>query len=122
MKRLHPKHWQDPVNAIFGGWLVLTPWALGFARDSMALSNSVIIGALLLAVALGASILPQAWEEWTEAGLGLWTAASPWVLGFSHIPAAALAVASTGAVVFVLAAWVLAIDKDYVTWGADRAA
>lgn len=122
MKKPHPKHWQDPVNAIFGGWLVLTPFVLGFSRDSMALSNSVIIGALLLAVALGASILPQAWEEWTEAALGLWTAASPWVLGFSHIPQAALAVAATGAVVLVLAVWVLATDRDYIAWRTDGAA
>ena len=23
------KHWQDPLNALVGDWLVLSPWALG---------------------------------------------------------------------------------------------
>ena len=122
MKRLHPKHWQDPVNALFGGWMILSPWALGFSRDSMALSNSVIIGALLLAVSLGAVILPQAWEEWTEAALGLWMAASPWILGYAHLPGATASAFATGIVVLVLALWVLAIDKEYNAWWADRSA
>src|SRR5882724_11628663 len=24
------KHWQDPVNAVLGAWLILSPWVLGF--------------------------------------------------------------------------------------------
>ena len=25
------KHWQDPVNAAAGAWLIVSPWVLGFS-------------------------------------------------------------------------------------------
>ena len=78
-----PKHWQDVVNAVLGLWVIISPWVLGFEGSSMAMSNAVIVGVLLVATALGAVFVPRAWEEWTEAGIGLWLVVSPWVLGFS---------------------------------------
>ena len=79
------KHWQDPVTALLGVWLVLSPWALGYQSDLTAMANAVIVGLLLVAAALGAIFLPRAWEEWTEGVLGLWLAISPWALGFSTL-------------------------------------
>ena len=119
---LHPKHWQDPANALIGACMILAPWALSFSRDSTAMSNSVIIGALLLAASLGATFVPRAWEEWTEAALGLWMAASPWVLGFAHLPKATACAFAGGLLVLALALWVLATDKEYSAWWANRAA
>ena len=78
-----PKHWQDMVNAVLGLWVIISPWVLGFDGSSMAMSNAVIVGVLLVATALGAAFVPRAWEEWTEAGIGLWLVVSPWILGFS---------------------------------------
>lgn len=46
------KHWQDPVNALLGAWLVLSPWAVGFAQEQAALFNFVAVGALLVAASL----------------------------------------------------------------------
>ena len=32
MKQLKQlKHWQDPINALLGIWLVLSPWAVGYS-------------------------------------------------------------------------------------------
>ncbi|HXD39709.1 MAG TPA: SPW repeat protein [Ramlibacter sp.] len=110
------KHWQDPVNAIMGVWLILSPWVLGFQSDLIALANAVIIGVLLIAAALGAIFVPRAWEEWTETALGAWLAMSPWVLGFNALQTATGAAVASGVVVMVLALWVLATDKDYSAW------
>ena len=77
------KHWQDAVNAILGVWLILSPWAMGFQGETMAVSNAVIVGLALIAAALGAIFVPRAWEEWTEGALGVWLVVSPWVLGFA---------------------------------------
>jgi hypothetical protein len=118
---MHIKHWQDPVNAAVGVWLVISPWVLGFQNNSPALSNALIIGMALLGTALGAIYLPQAWQEWSEAGLGAWLLASPWVVGFETLQAATVNVAIAGTIVLVLALWVLAIDKDFGLLG-DRAA
>ena len=57
---------------VLGLWVIISPWVLGFDGSTMAMSNSVIVGVLLVATALGAVFVPRAWEEWTEAGIGLW--------------------------------------------------
>jgi hypothetical protein len=116
------KHWQDLVSALVGVWLILSPWALGFLSDTNALANAVIIGLLLIATALGAILVPRAWEEWTEGVLGLWLATSPWVLGFAGIQNAMISAVASGLAVMVLALWVLMTDKDYAGWLGNRAA
>ena len=108
-----PKHWQDIVNALLGIWVIASPWALGFDGSSMAMSNAVIVGLALVATAMGAILVPRAWEEWTEAALGLWLVASPWILGFSGHREAMLSTAIAGVVVLVLALWTVLTDKDY---------
>jgi hypothetical protein len=116
------KHWQDPVNALVGVWLICSPWALGFQSEMNVLANSVIVGLLLIAAALGAIFVPRAWEEWTEGALGLWLAVSPWVLGFAGQRTAMISAVASGVVVMVLALWVLTTDKDYSGWLGDTPA
>ena len=115
------KHWQDPVNAMIGVWLVISPWVLGFQNSSPALSNSLIIGMALLATALGAIFVPSAWEEWTEVGLGVWMALAPWMFGFSNLGLATANALVSGIVMLALAMWVLGTDKDW-GFGRNRAA
>jgi hypothetical protein len=107
------KHWQDPVNALLGAWLILSPWAIGFADQQVAMANFVAVGALLVAAALGAIFVPQAWEEWVEVALGVWLVASPWVLGFADTALAMQNAVLAGLMVTILALWVLATDKEF---------
>lgn len=109
----HLRHWQDPVNAVLGAWLVLSPWALGFSAETAAMANTVVVGIALVAVALGAIFVPRAWEEWTESALGVWMIASPWVLGFSALGVATRSAVATGIAVTALAAWTLVTDAEY---------
>ena len=120
MKQL--KHWQDVVNAVIGIWLALSPWTLGFAGTTVPMTNAVVVGIALIAVALGAIFVPRAWEEWTEAALGVWLMASPWVLKFQTLADARVAALATGLAIVVLALWTLATDKDYRIWPGDRMA
>jgi hypothetical protein len=85
------------------------------------LSNSLVIGMALLATSLGAIFVPQAWEEWTEAGLGVWMVLAPWLFGFSNLGAATVNALVCGFLVLGLALWVLATDKDW-GFGHDRPA
>jgi predicted MFS family arabinose efflux permease len=116
------KHWQDAVNAVLGAWLVVSPWLVGYSGDNTPTIHAVIVGALLLAAALGAILVPRAWEEWTELALGLWLIASPWVLGFSAQAQVMQTAVATGIVVAILALWTLATDKDYGGWLRGRQA
>ncbi|MEJ8848543.1 SPW repeat protein [Variovorax rhizosphaerae] len=112
----HVKHWQDPLNAALGVWLILSPWLVGFQDLETPTMNAVAVGILLGAAALGATFVPRAWEEWTEGALGLWMVISPWALGFASMRDPMMNAVVTGIAVVVLAVWVLATDKDYVDW------
>jgi len=107
------RHWQDAVNAALGAWLIATPWVLGFSDNGAATLGMIVLGIALIAVAAGAMILPQAWEEWTEVVLGVLAGVAPWVLGFASMEIARSWVVLTGVAVIALACWTLATDPDY---------
>ncbi|MBT9524336.1 MAG: SPW repeat protein [Rhizobacter sp.] len=107
------KHWQDPVNAVIGAWLVLSPWALGFQAEQVAMWNAIVVGVLLVAVGLGATFVPRAWEEWTEGVLGIWMILSPWVLAFANVQIAMINAVVVGVAVVGLALWVLMTDAEF---------
>jgi hypothetical protein len=106
------KHWQDPVNALLGVWLIVSPWLLRYSAERTAMADGVIVGVLLIAASLGAIYTLKAWEEWSEAILGLWMIVSPWLLKFSSVHVARNNAVITGIIVLVLALWVLLSDKD----------
>lgn len=110
------KHWQDPVNAVLGLFLAISPWLIGYEDQALATWSAGITGLLLCAVALGAVFVPRAWEEWTECALGVWMIVSPWALAFSGHALATQTALWTGIVVVVLALWTLMTDKDYSGW------
>lgn len=114
------KHWQDPVNGVLGAWLILSPWALGFAGEMIAMWNFVAVGVLLVATALGAIFLPRAWEEWTESVLGLWLVVSPWILGFTASEAATVNAVLSGLGIVMLSLWALQDEGGWLT--SDKAA
>ena len=107
------KHWQDPINALFGIWLIISPWAVGFSGDTAAKVNFVIVGILLLAVSLGAVYVPRAWEEWSEAVLGLWMIVSPWLVHFSTQHAAKTDAVTSGIIVLILGFWAAAYQMGW---------
>jgi hypothetical protein len=116
------KHWQEATNAVLGAWLLISPWALGYSDDTGAMVNAGLVGLALMALALGAVLMPQTWEEWSEAALALWLIVSPWALGFSGIDNAMFAAVGTGAVILALSLWALATDAQYSAWLHHRKA
>lgn len=104
------KHWQDFGNIVLGLWLLCSPLVLGFEDQLAALVNTVGVGVLLMATALGAVFVPRMWEDWVEAGLGAWLAISPWVFDFGSQTAGANAVLA-GIAAIILAFWAIS-DED----------
>lgn len=47
--RVHTFSW---MNAVFGGWLLLSPWLLGYADDGAAGVNSMVAGIVVAIFAL----------------------------------------------------------------------
>lgn len=110
------KHWQDPVNALVGIWLIVSPWLLGFSGVVIATTTTAAVGALLLASSLGAMQFAQAWEEWLDVVLGVVLMLLPFVFGFDDVPAALQNALVCGAAVTFLAFWVLASDDVLAGW------
>lgn len=107
------KHWQDPLNALLGIWMVASPWIMSYQHQMAPTVSAVIVGLALLAAALGASFVPRAWEESSQIVLGIWMLISPWVLGFSGQTQTMQVAVVSGLVAVVLSLWVFDRDKDY---------
>jgi hypothetical protein len=45
------RDWEEWINVALGGWLLVSPWALGIASTAARL-NFMVVGALVLALAL----------------------------------------------------------------------
>lgn len=43
--------WEEWVSLVFGAWLIVSPWVLGFTAATAALWNHVIVGLLVAGMA-----------------------------------------------------------------------
>jgi hypothetical protein len=43
--------WEEWVNIILGGWLLVSPWLVGFSSSALFTWNAVIAGAIVVAFA-----------------------------------------------------------------------
>jgi len=59
--------WQDGTNAALGLWLMVSPWALGFAAHMTARTNSVVVGFVVAVLALWAVVVDTDLRKWMDA-------------------------------------------------------
>lgn len=74
------------INILLGIWLLASPWVFGYqAAGSAAVSNSVIIGALIAILAAANSFAhhTRTGPNWINVLLALWTMISPLVYGYT---------------------------------------
>lgn len=77
------RQWQDGLNFVFGFWLIIAPWVLGYADTRIAVGNSVIMGIAVLIVSFTALVAPDIWEEWISLLLGFLLVISPVTTGYT---------------------------------------
>lgn len=82
-----PKQWEDWSSWILGIWLLLSPWALFFDPETIAVHNAVAVGALIIIAEIVELSVFRDWEEWINVLLGVWLVVSPWVLGIASAAA-----------------------------------
>lgn len=70
----------DVVALVAGVILFFSPLVLGFGGS--AAWSAAVAGAVIAAVAVRLLITPADWRRWAYPGLGLFTLAAPWILGF----------------------------------------
>jgi hypothetical protein len=94
----------DIVNLIVGAFLFLSPWLFGFAGDAAASWNAWVSGIVIAALAIAALSAFAEWEEWLNLIVGLWVAASPWLVKFAENTTAMRLHLIAGIVVAIVAA------------------
>ncbi len=99
--------WQDWATLVVGIWMVISPWALGYHAETVAMANALIVGIAIGVCSMIELSAPRPWEEWLMLAAGIWLVISPWVLRFSHHAAAAWDSALAGAAVVILTLWAL---------------
>ena len=111
------RHWQDVASLLVGVWLVLSPFALGFAGAEVWIT--IALGLCVILFAVEGFVIPSYLEEWGEVLLGLALVVAPWTVGYESVSATVNSMVS-GILVILFAAWELMTDRDFAAWWHDR--
>ncbi len=94
------------INLVLGAWLVASPWIFGYQSTGAGAWNSVVVGALILAIGLTRVVsLVGPGLARVNVVLGLWTIASPWIFGYAAGEPGMWNSVVVGIVVAILALW-----------------
>jgi xanthine/uracil permease len=111
---MRQNQWKVLVTLIAGIWLVASPWALGHAGEaSRMFYNAVIAGLATILFAIADIYLAKERSEPPIVkavvacllAAGLWTLASPWILGFNTQRDMMLSTVVASVVVAVVSLW-----------------
>jgi hypothetical protein len=98
-------HWRDVANLILGLWLVISPWVLSYATETIPTGNAFIVGVIIAVAAAAALIAFHTWEEWVNVALGAWLIVSPFVLDYASHATVLWNQIIVGVLVGLLALW-----------------
>ena len=80
------QHWQDAASLVLGVWLVLSPFALGFAGAAVWIT--IVLGLCVILFAVEGFVIPSYLEEWggdsPRSGSGGGTLDSRLRVGIGH--------------------------------------
>lgn len=106
------RQWQDAINTVLGLWLVVSPWALGYAMETTPTWNAWVLGVVIAVTGIAALVAFHRWEEWLNVVFGAWLIVSPWLLGFAGLTDALWNQIVVGLVVAALAVWRATMPSD----------
>ncbi|MBI4292551.1 MAG: SPW repeat protein [Betaproteobacteria bacterium] len=110
---MRQNQWKDVVMLIAGIWLAASPWALDHADEgSRMFYNAVGAGLATVVFSIADLVMTRDWSAPPTVKalvgllvIGLWTVASPWILGFSAQRDMTLNTVVVGVVVAAVALW-----------------
>lgn len=116
--------WEDWLGVALGLWLIVSPWALGYAESSAsATMNALFLGATLIFLEQLNLDVHEDLEEWIDIVAGAWLVISPVALGFAHAGVAALNAVGVGVLAIAFAIWALSpLDRKVAAWWAAHVA
>ncbi len=89
-------------------WLFASPRLFGYSDAPVAAWNAYVVAAVVAVLSIAAMAKFALWEEWINALVGLGLIASPWLVGYTEIAAAAWNHVIVGVLIVALSGWELA--------------
>jgi hypothetical protein len=56
--------WEEVVNILLGVALIVSPWVLAFSDQSTPMTNAVVVGIIVTALALWAMLTETSVQKW----------------------------------------------------------
>src|SRR5260221_13816523 len=111
------QHWQDVASLVLGVWLVLSPFALGFAGAPVWMTR--VLGLFVVLFAVEGFVISSYLEEWGEFFLCLSLVVAPWTAGCESVSATVSSTVS-GRRVILFGSWELMTDRHFISRWHDR--
>lgn len=78
------RHLPSLLNVVTGVWLIIAPFALGYAAYAAARNNDIWVGIIVAVLAAGRAFGHLgAWAAWVNVLLGAWMVVSPYMYRFA---------------------------------------
>ena len=106
------KRWQDQVILLLGLWLIVSPWALGYAEGTPQMINALASGLVIAVLAAFELYKTYFWAVVVNLLVGVWVVVSPWVLRLADQGSILWNCLIAGIAVVVLALWELRTDPE----------
>lgn len=62
-----PRAWEEWTEGLLGLWMVISPWALGFAGQMDAVRNAVVSGVVVIVLALWVLMTDKDYMGWRSS-------------------------------------------------------
>ena len=106
------KRWQDQIILLLGLWLVVSPWAFSYPEGSPQMINAFVSGLVIAILAAFDLYKTYFWAVVVNLLVGVWVAASPWILRLADQRVMMWNELIVGIAVVVLALWELRTDPE----------
>lgn len=112
VKHAPSRRWQDQVILLLGLWTFISPWVFNYPIPSTEAWNAFISGAVVAILAVFDLYQTYFWAVVLNLLVGLWIAASPWVLRVAAERELMWNQVVVGLAVAILALWEMRTDPD----------
>jgi len=105
------RRWQDRLIFLIGLWLFVSPMLFGYPSDSSTAINAYAAGLVMAILAAFDLYKTHVWAVVLNILVGLWTAASPWIVGTDN-RSMTISLLASGIATIVLGLWEMQSDPE----------
>jgi hypothetical protein len=105
------RRWQDRLIFLIGLWLFVSPMVFGYPSESATAINAYTAGLIMAILAAFDLYKTHVWAVVLNILVGVWTAASPWIVGTDN-RSMTISLLASGITTIVLGLWEMRSDPE----------